>query len=128
MFIYSRSLFHNRVRAMRYLVLVAKEKHRKMFQRNRQDKDARIRLYAYAGLAKLGDKDSRLKVVKLLALAPDSMTRYYVEKDIMHWAKVSELKKLWRSASPRDENAIEVAVHNFVMQSFDIVDKKSTMK
>ena len=102
--------------ALRYLVFIADETYRPVFEKYTNDKKAQMRAFAWAGLAQLGDKQGLLKVAELTALAPDGMTRYYLSKHVLPRIEIAAVRKAWESERPTKQDAVEIAVHEFVLE------------
>jgi hypothetical protein len=113
--------------ALRFLAEIAEEEHRKVFERYARSEDPEMRLYARAGLARLGDRNALLAVIKSFALAPESMTRYHAKEDVLPTFDAAELIRVWRGAAPPG-TPVDSAVHSFALDRLGALqEKKATL-
>ena len=103
--------------ALRYLVPVAKEKHRPVLQ-DLDSGDPEQRIYAVAGLARLGDHGAFIRMIRMAMLPPDSKTRFQAWYHVLGRFKKADLIAHWKAERPTNDATAE-AVYQFVLTELE---------
>jgi hypothetical protein len=75
-----------------------------------------LRLYAFAGLARLGDRDATLQLNRQTWLSPINEVRRYASLYVLPVMDRAALLKTWEAARPQDASEIDLAVHDYVTE------------
>lgn len=107
--------------ALQYLHDICEARHRPLLEQfaNNND-DFRVpqkgerRLYALAGLARLGDQVAKTRMIRAAYLSPASSVRFRANQDVLPTMNRAELLSTWEAARPDNTDEIELAVHAYI--------------
>ena len=94
--------------AIVYLALLAKEKYRPFFKKNIKGWD--LSMFAWAGLANLGDKGAMVKVAEYLSLGKNN----YRLRQMFSRMDTKAIVKAWEDQLPKKGDRIQSAINAFI--------------